>query len=273
MLDGIWIAPLRPVFSGSLLDPFVEQEALALACRRTRIPGALAWRHARALLLGSRDAALPNAERAAVLVCGEGYTVSVRPFGGLAVPADGGVAHLSLILPGERTLDQAFSIFSDLLAESLSAFADIKAGEVEGGYCPGRFDLAAGGKKIAGVAQRRIAGVSVVSAFVNVLPDPDRELVVERWYRLARGPGPGIGVPRLRRGAVGDLLSIAGGETSAASHRPEEDFPVEVCRRFFSVAAQRYGGGRDGSPLVEADLREARRRLSQGPGWREWRDC
>ncbi len=211
-IERIYLAKTLPIYRTGALRPFVEQEAHALFCRELGHPVFRVWAHERCLLLGARDASLPQAARAALEATKRGLPVAVRPFGGLAIPLDAGVANVTLMLPGAWSLDEAFTVLCDWLLLACEPYGPVSAGEVAGAYCPGRYDLSIAGVKFAGVAQRRIAAVTAVSAFVNVVENGlDREGVVEDFYRSAIGDSAAPSfVPVLRRGAVGNLVGRGG---------------------------------------------------------------
>ncbi|MHB1630176.1 MAG: lipoate--protein ligase family protein [Bacilli bacterium] len=207
-MESIYLAKAPPVYRASVLLPFVEQEAHALFCRELGRPVLRVWAHERCLLLGARDASLPHAALAALEATKRGLPVAVRPFGGLAIPLDAGVANVTLMLPGAWSLDEAFTVLCNWLLRACEPYGPVSAGEVPGAYCPGRYDLSIAGVKFAGVAQRRITAVTAVSAFVNVVENGfDREGVVEDFYRTAVGnsTAPSF-VPVLSRGTVGNLV-------------------------------------------------------------------
>lgn len=93
-----------------------------------------------------------------------GYHPIVRNSGGLAVVLDAGVLNISLVVSEK---DHAIDIPAGYdmmleLVQSLFPEAAIEAYEIVGSYCPGSYDLSIGGKKFAGISQRRIRkGVAV----------------------------------------------------------------------------------------------------------------
>lgn len=218
LTQSLWVkpwscAPTIHHFTQSPLEPLIEQEALALYARDQGMPILHAWVHNKAILLGSRDLQLPHAEEAIRALRDLGYWVMVRPFGGLAVPIDDGVLNVTLILPGEFFLEDCFLALSGLLSRALSSFGPLIVGEVAGGYCPGRYDLSVHGVKVVGIAQRRLAHVAMVSAFVNVVPVDagDRMRSIEQYYAIA---GRGLDtipafVPELIQTSVGNLQDFS----------------------------------------------------------------
>ena len=199
-------------YRGSLLQAFLDQEALMLHCRDHSRRLLHAWRHERGVLAGSRDAALVSWPRSVDGLCKSGFRVLVRPFGGLAIPVDFGVLNLTLVLPGEPALDEAFNELAHWLADALTGYGHVNIGKVENSYCPGRFDLAIGGQKISGLAQRRIKGAVAVSAFVNLFPaDYSRAALVRSLYEAegvnATHRYPWL--PSVHPDTVSDLFSLS----------------------------------------------------------------
>lgn len=228
------------VAGGNVLDQFATDQELLRGVAAGNLPPVLRlWRHRQALVLGYRDTRLPGWEAAAAQLAGEGYSVGVRPSGGMAVPLDPGVLNISLIYPDPAgQIDQGFRAMHRLLAAGLAALglqADV--GEVAGGYCPGESDLSCGGRKVAGVAQRRTRGGAAVQAFLLIEGEgPARGRVAARFYDLAlqgaaTGAGPagasaaaGAGAgsppgarlvwPRVRPEVMASLQELAGPEVT-----------------------------------------------------------
>lgn len=211
----------RTLYQTSVLLPLLEQEAIALYSRTLHLPVLHFWRHDRALLLGSRDVTLPQVEQAIMGLAHQKVRVAVRPFGGLAVALDSGVVNISLVLPDPPSLDHTFLLFSEWLREVCSDYGNVTIGEVEGAYCPGRFDLAIDDVKFAGIAQRRIQDVAIVSAFVNVVDaGMRREELVSMFYRTAVAHNqlsPAF-IPVLERGKVGNLHKEVQSSVEASVH-------------------------------------------------------
>jgi len=129
-----------------------------------------AWLPQPTLLFTQRDTRAPGFDAATAAATGMGYAPVVRVSGGEAVPLDIGTACVDLLLPGEALpLRAAF----DALAQALvAAVAELgltaTVGRVEGAYCPGDYDIAVGGLKFAGLAQRRTQQAIAVHSFVLV---------------------------------------------------------------------------------------------------------
>lgn len=195
---SIALTPLKqPYMLPDVLYPFAWDEAL---CRKVGAgqQGAAAhiWRHPAALVLGLRDRRLPRAEQAMAALRGAGLSVAVRNSGGAAVPLDSGVVNLSLIFPyaqeGKMDFHAEFRMMAELIAEAAGEWTSgTRAGEVEGAYCPGEYDLSIGGRKFCGIAQRRQLRAYVVSAFIVVEGSGTRlGQVAREFYRLAAGEAP-----------------------------------------------------------------------------------
>lgn len=197
------------VLTGDILLPFAVDELL---CRRVgagdRRPLVHIWRHRRALVLGLRDRRLPESQRAMNHMSQRGYSVTVRHSGGAVVPLDSGVVNISLIMakqPGDLAFNPYFDLMYRLLQRTLIRFGlSVKAGEINGSYCPGEYDLSIGGRKFCGLAQRRQTRAFVVQAFVTVEGSGVAQAEVARdFYRIAagedhlRGDRPGVDFPHV----------------------------------------------------------------------------
>lgn len=267
MLSELWLTDGGAPYKGSALFPLIEQEAWMLWSRDKNVATLHFWRHRQALLLGSRDASLPDSQSAIEALCENGYAVAVRAFGGLAVALDEGVLNVTLILPGAPALDDAFAFMAGLLHDALAPFVDIRVGEIAGSYCPGRYDMSVAGYKIIGIAQRRIAGVIAVSAFVNVQGSSRlREEAVMTYYATAcpsslRDEGR-WSPPDVWLGSTASMNDLMG----------EAGFTVTQCQKaIVSAAAQRTGMPIHLAPALQDDYRrQAEIRLRRGRYAIDW---
>lgn len=292
------------LYKGSVWEAFIAQEAIALYSRDSGVPVLHGWVHERALLVGARETTLPQFEQAACMVAATGCRVVVRPFGGLAVPLDAGVLNVTLAIPGDISLDEAYRAFVVVAADALAGYGEVEVGEVAGSYCPGRFDLRLNGVKVAGVAQRRLSRVTMVSAFVNVYSETvDSRLdAVKAFYDRAceNAEQTPAFVPRLRAGAVGDLRSLArirDGRTDSARLAPvvveggvdaavyrdratDSGVPIDgdattvvgVWSEFVRSAARSFQAVHSLPAISASGWEAARQRLTRGSSAREW-DC
>jgi octanoyl-[GcvH]:protein N-octanoyltransferase len=166
-------------------------------------------------VLGLRDRQLPYIRQAVQWLETEGYAVAVRNTGGAAVPIDYGVVNISLIAPKPyRSLNfrDDFETMIKLIRDSLVPWtSDIQVGEIQGGYCPGDYDLSINGLKFCGMAQRRQANGYVVQAFVNVEGiGLKRASVVQSFYELASNGDPSIYYPSIDVTQTASLHELTG---------------------------------------------------------------
>lgn len=122
------------------------------------------WVHDDTVVLGIQDHRLPHIQKGIDYLKSCGYQPIVRNSGGLAVVLDAGVLNISLVISEkEHAID--ISAGYDLMLELVQLLfpeADIDAYEIVGSYCPGSYDLSIGGRKFAGISQRRIRkGIAV----------------------------------------------------------------------------------------------------------------
>lgn len=123
------------------------------------------WVHQNTIVLGIQDARLPYVQGGVEFLRQQGYNVVVRNSGGLAVVLDEGVFNLSLLFSEKQkvSIDHGYEAMVAFVKRMLEPYEiKVEDGEVEGSYCPGRFDLSIDGKKFAGISQRRIrSGIAV----------------------------------------------------------------------------------------------------------------
>jgi len=181
------------VATGPLQEQFeTDQRLLREVAAGQRPPTVRLWRHRGALALGYRDTRLPGWREAADRIAARGFAVAVRPSGGLAVPLDPGVLNISLFYPDPTgAVEPGFRAMHRLLAACLRSLGlEPRVGEVPGGYCPGRSDMSVGGRKVAGVSQRRTRGAAGVMAFLLVEGEgAARGWLAAEFYRLAARAG------------------------------------------------------------------------------------
>jgi lipoate-protein ligase A len=104
---------------------------------------------------------------------------------------------------------------------------------VEGSFCDGRFDLAVGGRKLAGTAQswRRVAGRPVVLAHAVIVVDAEPEALTEAANAFERNLGSG------RRYRAEALTSVALAWRQTHSRAP----PLDLEARLSAALAERFG--------------------------------
>ena len=147
------------------------------------------WLHGPGLVPGLRDMRLPGAEAALAHFRAQGYAVHLRSSGGRLVVLDQGVLNVAITCAGERLpgVEQGFGLMADVLGRALAALGlASEVGEVEGSICAGRYDLSVGGRKVAGLSQRRRRNFALIHAFLLVEGSgEERERIATAFYALA----------------------------------------------------------------------------------------
>lgn len=176
------------------------------------------WRHPQAFILGTQDSRLPFAQEAMhELELGD-WRVAVRNSGGAAVPLDGGVVNVSLIIPNTgmkhsgymNDFEAMFLLIRDALGAAGRHVA-VEKGEVPGAYCPGDYDLSIGGYKFCGIAQRRQVRATVIQAFVVAEGSGRaRAELVRAFYDIASGGDASLGHPIVTGNSTASLEELAG---------------------------------------------------------------
>ncbi|SDK16201.1 lipoate--protein ligase family protein [Sediminibacillus albus] len=153
-------------------------------------PAARLWVHEKTVILGIPDAKLPHIHEAIQWLGEQGYQVVIRNSGGLAVVLDSGILNLTFVLPDAKNIGihegyQAMVEFIQYLFEDVTN--DIKAFEIKGSYCPGDYDLSIGGKKFAGISQRRVKNGSAVQIYLCIEGSgKQRAELIKQFYRIGR---------------------------------------------------------------------------------------
>jgi octanoyl-[GcvH]:protein N-octanoyltransferase len=152
-----------------------------------------------------------------------GWPVIVRRTGGGPVPQTRGTLNVSLAFATAREaapgIDLVFRNFADRLRTALTACGQAsEIGEIAGSCCPGRYDIALGGRKIIGIAQRRRQGskdgTSLAAMLVHAMVWLEGTLddgidALELFLGEAEAP------ERFRRERMGTMEEIAGVPSSA----------------------------------------------------------
>ncbi len=153
------------------------------------------------------------------------FPVQVRSSGGGLVPQGPGLWNLSLVWPTDSVTPVATdAIYRALCAELAAAFARLglatEVQAVEGSFCDGRFNLAAGGRKLVGTAQswRRVGGRPMVLAHALVVVTADPAAITARANEFEAALGSG------RRYRADALTSVA----LALGASPTPEFEARV---------------------------------------------
>ncbi|WP_088037224.1 lipoate--protein ligase family protein [Bacillus velezensis] len=180
---------LGPYFDAK--QSFAMDDTLCASVGKGESPAtARTWVHHRTIVLGIQDTRLPFLEDGVKLLEGEGYRVIVRNSGGLAVVLDEGVLNISLIFEDEKKgidIDRGYEAMTELVRRMLRPYnAEIEAYEIKGSYCPGSYDLSIGGRKFAGISQRRLRGGTAVQIYLCADKSGSaRADLIRRFYQAA----------------------------------------------------------------------------------------
>lgn len=219
---AIWfdLAP-RP----SLAESFIVEDQLA----SQGSPELRLWTHGPAVVAGARDARLPSFAQAAAAFSDRGLEVHLRSSGGGLVVLDEAVLNVSIAWRSEPlpSMEAAYAAMHQVLRQACrqSGVSPLVSGEVPGSLCPGRSDLAAGGRKLAGVSQRRRQRFALVHAFCLVGGCADDRIELgQEFYRLAGGPQDSV-----VSGTMCTLSELCGQPLTASSFASEVASAARSC--------------------------------------------
>lgn len=206
--------------SEDVLDAFSWEEVLCRQVGQGHRPVAHLWRHENALVIGLRDRRLKNAGAALQAYEDRGTRTCVRPSGGAAVKLTPGVINVSLIMPSPVrgiNIHDDFNRMVSYIQEALLPWGTKScAGEIEGAFCPGDYDVSIAGRKFCGIAQRRLAKAYIVTAFI-IVEDSGDELAAEvRQFYDTAASDMDVNYPQVREGTMGGLRELAGVPSAAA---------------------------------------------------------
>jgi octanoyl-[GcvH]:protein N-octanoyltransferase len=174
------------------------------------------WVHHNTIVLGIQDTRLPYLKDGIDYLEARGYRVIVRNSGGLAVVLDEGVLNISLILPekeGTIDINQGYDTMTALVEQLLEPYgASFEAYEIVGSYCPGSYDLSIGGKKFAGISQRRMRGGVAVQIYLCVDGSGSERaaLIGEFYKRGLRSETTKFQYPEIQPDVMASLAELLG---------------------------------------------------------------
>lgn len=151
----------------SPLESFAADDTLCQLVGQGQSPATIrTWVHDESVVLGIQDHRLPHIQEGMELLKEQGFEPIVRNSGGLAVVLDPGVLNISIVLSEKEDkidINTGYDVMVELIKRLFPKAADkIEAYEIVGSYCPGSYDLSIGGKKFAGISQRRLRqGIAV----------------------------------------------------------------------------------------------------------------
>lgn len=177
-------------FKNKIISHFALADVLLASAGRNQESIIHFWPTSNLIILGMMDTKLPYFSDALNVLKDDGTDYIVRNSGGLAVVGDEGILNFSIILPERDNqripIDEGYSIMLLLIHLALKQYGEkIEAFEIENSYCPGDFDLSIGGKKFAGIAQRRIKNSVAVMIYISVNGDQaKRAELIRTFYQV-----------------------------------------------------------------------------------------
>lgn len=171
------------------------------------------WVHHDAVVLGIQDHRLPHIEAGMQQLEKNGYIPIVRNSGGLAVVLDHGVLNISIILNELEPLsiNAAFDVMVDFIRALFPEIAEqIEVYEIVGSYCPGSYDLSVGGKKFAGISQRRMKNGIAVQIYLCVEGDGSAraELIKDFYAQGLKGEQTKFDYPSIKPEVMASLAQL-----------------------------------------------------------------
>ncbi|TQR08756.1 lipoate--protein ligase family protein [Psychrobacillus soli] len=176
--------------SRSALESFAADDLLCHSVGQGLSPATVrTWVHDQTVVLGIQDHRLPFVEDAQDFLRTQGHTPIVRNSGGLAVVLDDGVLNISIVLSEKSQSIDISAGYEVMLAFIQSLFPEaegkIEAYEIVGSYCPGSYDLSIGGKKFAGISQRRLRQGIAVQVYLCVEGSgSERADLIRQFYEI-----------------------------------------------------------------------------------------
>jgi octanoyl-[GcvH]:protein N-octanoyltransferase len=219
--------PDDPAFEMALTQAMLEAVAGRSMAETVRV-----YRPGPTVAFGRLDRLRPGFDAACRAAVAHGRSPVLRLGGGRAAAYDRDCIVIEVIRAQERLiggLDERFADLVALLREGLAAArVPVEVGELAGEYCPGRFSLhLPGGPKVAGVAQRVIAGGSLTTAVLVVAGGDGLRATIADVYAALELP-----VDVATAGAVADRHPDVAVSTLEAGLRDL------AARRYGAVAAQ-----------------------------------
>ncbi|MGE7769215.1 lipoate--protein ligase family protein [Viridibacillus arvi] len=205
-VSGIGHSPLESFAADDTLCHLVGQD-LSPATVRT-------WVHDRSVVLGIQDHRLPHIADGMNFLAVKGFTPIVRNSGGLAVVLDSGVLNISIVLSEQHSkidINTGYEVMLELIKALFPKAAEhIEAYEIVGSYCPGSYDLSIGGKKFAGISQRRLRqGIAVQIYLCIEGSGAERASLIRDFYKIGlQGEETKFEYPQVRPEVMASLTEL-----------------------------------------------------------------
>lgn len=171
------------------------------------------WQLENTFILGMKDTRTPFLKNGLKNITSP-YTPIVRNSGGLGVIVDAGILNISLIFPKTNELSSTDDAYEKMWHITQKAFPEltIEAYEITDSYCPGTYDLSVNGRKIAGIAQRRVKEGIAVMMYLSVNGNQmARGQIVADFYRNSLYPNhPDTSYPTVNPESMVNLDELLG---------------------------------------------------------------
>lgn len=170
------------------------------------------YRPAPTVAFSRRDTLSPGFADATAVAAAAGYAPVLRAPGGRAAVYDGRALCVDLAVadpdPGAQML-RRFAAFGALLVEALATLGvAATVAPVPGEYCPGRYSVSAGGRKLAGTAQRMTRGGWLLGAVLLVDGADEVRPVVRDVYAALGQPCDAATVGAVAEHAPGVTVDV-----------------------------------------------------------------
>ena len=110
----------------------------------------------------------------------------------------------------------------DWLEQTRFGKMGLEVGEVADSYCPGKYDLSINGKKIAGIAQRRVKDGVAIMMYLSVNGDQNlRGKIVRAYYQSGLRDQFGVDYPPVNPASMTTLEAVAPFDVSIDSVKKE----------------------------------------------------
>lgn len=197
-----------------LFSPFALTDVLTAFSGDQDQPIIHFWQLPPTLILGMKDSRVTYFDQALKTVQKKNYHLLLRNAGGLGVISDAGILNVSLILPkntlSSLSIDDGYQAMVDWLERTLFGKLGLTVGEVADSYCPGKYDLSINGKKVAGIAQRRVKDGVAIMMYLSVNGRQDlRGELVRDYYQSGLQERFGIDYPPVNPASMTTLHEVA----------------------------------------------------------------
>lgn len=197
------------------LESFAMDDTLChLVGQGLSAPVVRTWVHQPYVVLGIQDHRMPFIQEGIEMLKKAHYEAIVRNSGGLAVVLDKGILNISIVLseaPGSISIHTGYEVmlqFVKLLFPE--AAEEIQAYEIVGSYCPGSYDLSIGGKKFAGISQRRLRNGVAVQIYLCIEGSGSEraELIKELYETSLKGKETKFQYPKIQPDVMASLSEL-----------------------------------------------------------------